>query len=150
MGDSRPPISRRAVNALLGIGLLTTLTGFVGTTLSYLWPLRSTRWSDLLMGSDGPLLPDDISVNSGVVAHSRVGKVLVVRTDKRLIAVEATCTHLGCLVAWNADSQQIECPCHGAHYNLRGEVLRGPARESLARVELNEQAEGIRVISTEA
>ena len=54
----------------------------------------------------------------------------------------ATCTHLGCTVAWNSSTQQVECPCHGACYDLLGQVLRGPAREPLARLRVTAGAGG--------
>lgn len=134
---------------MLGFGFVGALTGFAGTALAYLWPLRSGPGSDLLSGSEGLFRSDDIPVNTGVVGRSSIGKILVVRTDDRLVGVTATCTHLGCTVTWNVETRQIECPCHGARYNLRGEVLRGPARDPLDLVELSEVDEGIRVISAE-
>ena len=97
------------------------------------------------MGRQGPLMASALADDEGLVAHSSHGKILVVRKGERLIGLEATCTHLGCTVAWNKDSQQVECPCHGARYNLVGDVLRGPAREPLTRIELIADDDGINV-----
>ena len=36
------------------------------------------------------------------------------------------CTHLGCRVAWNKDSNQYLCPCHDARFGMNGEVVSGP------------------------
>jgi Rieske Fe-S protein len=127
------------VNLFLGVGMLGTVSGFLGTFLSYLWPLRSVAaTSDLLRGAEGqPLSPDALAANEGVVVRNDLGKVLVLRRpNDEFIGLQATCTHLGCTVAWNPESQQVECPCHGARYNLKGEVLRGPARLPLQRVEI--------------
>ena len=127
------------MNLFLGVGMLGTVSGFLGTFLSYLWPLRSVAaTSDLLRGVEGqPLSPDALAANEGVVVRNDLGKVLVLRRpNDEFIGLQATCTHLGCTVAWNPESQQVECPCHGARYNLKGEVLRGPARLPLQRVEI--------------
>ena len=94
------------------------------------------------MGREGPLSAAALGEDEGVVARSNLGKVLVIRRGERLIALQATCTHLGCTVAWNSSTQQVECPCHGARYDLLGQVLRGPAREPLARLRVTAGAGG--------
>jgi cytochrome b6-f complex iron-sulfur subunit len=54
---------------------------------------------------------------------------LVVESDKTLATygVNAVCTHLGCVVPWNAAENKFLCPCHGSQYNNQGKVVRGPA-----------------------
>jgi glycine/D-amino acid oxidase-like deaminating enzyme/nitrite reductase/ring-hydroxylating ferredoxin subunit len=49
----------------------------------------------------------------------------------RLHAVSGRCTHLGCLVAWNAAERTWDCPCHGSRYTVDGQVIQGPAVENL-------------------
>ncbi|MBI2502452.1 MAG: Rieske 2Fe-2S domain-containing protein [Candidatus Latescibacteria bacterium] len=145
---SPPLVSRRLVNALLGLGFAGVMGGMAGAVLAYLWPERGqAAGSDLVMGAEGPLTPQSLGQGQGVVGRSQVGKVLVVHQGEEWIGLLATCTHLGCTVSWNPDSKQVECPCHGARYGLRGEVLRGPARQSLGRVELAVDARGIHVVS---
>lgn len=64
--------------------------------------------------------------------QSPVGSVLVVRTpEKKLIAVNPTCTHAGCTVAWVSSSEKFNCPCHQAQFGIDGKVLKGPARKPL-------------------
>lgn len=135
------------MNVLLGVGMLGTVSGFLGTFLAYLWPLRSgAATSDLLRGSAGePLSLDALAINEGIVARNDLGKILIVRRpNDEFIGLQATCTHLGCTVAWNQDSEQVECPCHGARYNMIGEVLRGPAKLPLDRVEIIVDEAGLR------
>ncbi|KAK3424262.1 hypothetical protein EUGRSUZ_F01067 [Eucalyptus grandis] len=59
---------------------------------------------------------------------------LVVESDKTLATygINAVCTHLGCVVPWNAAEKKFICPCHGSQYNNQGRVVRGPAPLSLA------------------
>lgn len=147
MNESLRPAgrSRRWVNRLLGLGLISSLTGMAASVLAYLWPAAGSAGSEFLVGRQGPIQAEDIQPDGSVVGRSRLGKILVVRRQTGLVGLQATCTHLGCTVAWNAADGQIECPCHGARYNLHGEVLGGPAREPLGVVSLTIEAGGIRV-----
>jgi len=69
--------------------------------------------------------------------------VLVVRdtSTNNLLAVNPTCTHAGCIVAWQATAQKFVCPCHGSAFGSDGKVLKGPAKKPLktyqAKIENN-------------
>merc|ERR1712087_439810 len=65
---------------------------------------------------------------------------LIVKEDKTLadFAINAVCTHLGCVVPWNRAQLKYICPCHGSQYDFNGKVIRGPAPLSLALAHLNE------------
>jgi Rieske Fe-S protein len=53
--------------------------------------------------------------------------VYLVRSDAGEVrALDSTCTHLGCRTRFNAESMQIECPCHGGVYDTAGNVVSGP------------------------
>jgi Rieske Fe-S protein len=56
--------------------------------------------------------------------------------DGRASAVSAICTHLGCVVGWNALDRTWDCPCHGSRFTSEGEVLTGPAVSPLEAVDL--------------
>ena len=45
------------------------------------------------------------------------------------------CSHLGCSVAYNADVQRFQCPCHGSQFNVDGQVVHGPAVYPLSHLE---------------
>lgn len=51
-------------------------------------------------------------------------------------ALNPVCTHAKCVVDWNSAERSWDCPCHGARYSIRGEVLTGPARKGLEVVQL--------------
>lgn len=61
-------------------------------------------------------------------------KLIVARTDTNsFVACSAICTHKGCEVEYAHDDKLFICPCHGARYDLQGNVVRGPAKLPLAR-----------------
>ena len=61
---------------------------------------------------------------------------VVVTEDEEIASygLNAVCTHLGCVVPWNASEEKFICPCHGSQYDATGKVVRGPAPLSLALV----------------
>jgi glycine/D-amino acid oxidase-like deaminating enzyme/nitrite reductase/ring-hydroxylating ferredoxin subunit len=58
------------------------------------------------------------------------------RMTGELQAVSASCTHMGCTVAWNKDESTWDCPCHGSRFAPDGTVLHGPALEPLELISL--------------
>jgi Rieske Fe-S protein len=68
-----------------------------------------------------------------VVRHG-LGKAGVYRDHRGAIhAVSLRCTHLGCLLRFNAAELSWDCPCHGSRFDVDGAVLEGPATKPLER-----------------
>ncbi len=59
---------------------------------------------------------------------------LVRQGESGVIAIDSTCTHLGCRVSWDPDEQLIKCPCHGGVYDRDGAVKSGPPPAALSRL----------------
>ena len=59
---------------------------------------------------------------------------LVKTAESEVAAFDATCTHLGCHVAWDAEGQVFRCPCHGGVFDRNGAVMDGPPPEPLAKI----------------
>jgi Rieske Fe-S protein len=58
--------------------------------------------------------------------------IVVIRVDpSRAVALDARCTHRGCLVNWTPSRQELDCPCHGSAFALDGSVLSPPATTPL-------------------
>merc|ERR1719160_1777310 len=96
-------------------------------------------------------LGDDVTVAAWAKANPYPGRSLVqglkgdahyliVKQDGSLedYAINAVCTHLGCVVPWNRAANKYMCPCHGSQYDPTGKVIRGPAPLSLALAHLAE------------
>jgi succinate dehydrogenase / fumarate reductase iron-sulfur subunit len=49
-------------------------------------------------------------------------------------AFSATCTHLGCRVAWVPENSHYKCPCHGGTFSRDGQVVAGPPPHGLTRL----------------
>jgi glycine/D-amino acid oxidase-like deaminating enzyme/nitrite reductase/ring-hydroxylating ferredoxin subunit len=82
--------------------------------------------------------PDPQNLTPGEGAIVREGARLVAthrRDDGSLGRVSARCTHLGCIVAWNAFERSWDCPCHGSRFDADGQVLEGPAVHPLGCVD---------------
>lgn len=57
--------------------------------------------------------------------------IFVVNGPQGFYALQATCTHLGCLTAWKPELGIIACPCHGSKFNRDGTKIAGPAPKPL-------------------
>jgi thiosulfate dehydrogenase [quinone] large subunit len=59
--------------------------------------------------------------------------IIVKLADGRYVAYDATCTHQGCRVSWDAQDSVLLCPCHGAAFDPsdHGAVLGGPTNQPL-------------------
>lgn len=47
------------------------------------------------------------------------------------LALDRTCTHLGCTVPWDAERKCFTCPCHASSFDITGVVLSPPAPRPL-------------------
>jgi glycine/D-amino acid oxidase-like deaminating enzyme/nitrite reductase/ring-hydroxylating ferredoxin subunit len=78
--------------------------------------------------------PDEIPPGEARVLRDGAGKIGVYRDhDGDAHAVSLRCTHLGCLLRFNAAETSWDCPCHGSRFDIDGEVLEGPATQPLPR-----------------
>lgn len=79
---------------------------------------------------------DEIAPGTGAVVRLGGDRRAVYRDDDGTAhVVSATCTHLGCIVAFNDAERSWDCPCHGSRFGVDGDVLHGPATHGLTRYE---------------
>ena len=85
----------------------------------------------------GPQAKSLRSVKRGEGKIVEIGgkKIAAYRNEKgQTTLVSPVCTHMGCLVGWNAAEQTWDCPCHGSRFTPAGKVISGPAETPLERV----------------
>jgi Rieske Fe-S protein len=81
----------------------------------------------------GPV--SELPVNAAKTIRFGRYPALVINTPEGLRGYSAVCTHFGCLVKWDAEKNQIECPCHDGFFSpLDGSVLAGPPPEALLKL----------------
>jgi glycine/D-amino acid oxidase-like deaminating enzyme/nitrite reductase/ring-hydroxylating ferredoxin subunit len=75
---------------------------------------------------------DDLIPGEGEVISRQGNKIAAYRDEQgRIHAVAAVCTHMGCIVHWNAVERSWDCPCHGSRFDIDGKVLSGPTVKDL-------------------
>lgn len=62
-------------------------------------------------------------------------------------AISSICTHFGCTVNWDAQSNKFKCPCHGSQYDAQGRVVHGPAKRSLALLTVVVKQNQVRLVN---
>ena len=83
---------------------------------------------------------DDVRPGEGAVLRID-GDVQAVYRDAQgtLYAYQGSCTHLGCPLEYNAAETSFDCRCHGSRFGVDGQVITGPAKKPLARIDVREE-----------
>ena len=91
----------------------------------------SIRKSDIPLGEGKEIVFGDIPA------------IVVNVKDVGYIALSRVCTHLGCLVEYNKETNRFICPCHAGAFSIEGNVMSGPPPKPLAKLPLNVQGDNI-------
>lgn len=137
----------QGVYAVIG-GTLAFVLG--GAVLAPSFARRQTTWlraADLASLKEGEPRTVTLRVARQDGATEAVDRkvVFLIRSGDQIRAFDSTCTHLGCRTRYNAETRQIECPCHGGVYDLHGQVVAGPPPIPLATVVTRIEGEHVMV-----
>ncbi|MFM7550642.1 MAG: cytochrome b6-f complex iron-sulfur subunit, partial [Cyanobacteriota bacterium] len=131
-----PGMGRRQFMNLLTFGSVT------GVALGALYPVARYFIPPKAAGSGGGTTAKDelgntVTASGWLSTHKEGDRSLVqgLKGDPTYLIVEgadaigsyginAICTHLGCVVPWNAAANKFMCPCHGSQYDATGKVVR--------------------------
>jgi cytochrome b6-f complex iron-sulfur subunit len=122
-------MSRRTfLDWLLGGGLLIWGAAILAPVVSYVWPAqkRGPGVQTVAAGKENEFVEWATKIVA-INGHP----VIVVRTPQGFKAFSAICTHLGCIVGWDAARRQIACPCHAGLFDLNGKPVSGPPPKAL-------------------
>ena len=125
---------RKFINTLLGIGSIGSLGAIFYPLFAYLIPPKivEAKVKSAKIGTVSDFPPS----SSKIVRFGRK-PVIIVRTDQgEFSALEATCTHLDCIVQFKKETNQILCACHNGIYDIKGKNLSGPPPKPLGEFEV--------------
>ena len=80
--------------------------------------VREGEWVAVATLAD---LPPGAAIRFSTVAFDGY----VVNDAGTIRALSSVCTHMGCTLSYRPDWQDLRCPCHGASFNLAGELANG-------------------------
>jgi len=70
--------------------------------------------------------------------------ILVRLSEAEVVAFSQKCTHLGCVVYYEADEERWHCPCHEGNFDAStGAVISGPPTRPLGRIDLEVRGDGM-------
>lgn len=138
--SSEPQVPRRSILSAGGVGWLAlgaTLGAGTWATARFMRPNPAGRQDEEV---DAGPVERYASLSSGTISDAVSDQgIWIARTQGRIVAIHATCTHLGCRVAWVGNDARFRCPCHGSSFDLDGTNLDGPAPRPLEHLAIRVQ-----------
>ena len=134
---------RNILQFLMGLSLAGVWMSLVYPLVRYLIPPAEANvaTNEALAGAVGELKP-----NSAKTFRFGSHPALLVRLPNgEYQSMSAVCTHLGCTVQYQPDTQQIWCPCHNGRYDLNGRNIQGPPPRPLVTFDVKLRGEEIHV-----
>lgn len=130
---------QRAGVSLVGICLAMGVAGvattaFVGPSLVR----RPRLWVPVISFSSIPVgevttVTMRYEVKDGPYTQQIAEPVHISRAFNEIVCFKASCTHLGCMVKWDAQAGRFRCACHGGAFDRNGKVIAGPPPAPLGR-----------------
>jgi len=115
---------RTALRLFLSGSLVTVFTSLVYPILRYLVPPKeaAVTANNAVAGAVGELKPN----TAKIFRFGNRPALLVRLASGEYRSMSAVCTHLGCTVQYQPETQQIWCPCHNGRYDMTGKNILGP------------------------
>ena len=120
------------------IKTVVLLSGSLALLWKYLTP-RAIQHRQVVVSVSRKELPAE-----GALVY-REARVALFNSDGELYALSLVCTHLGCTLSLT--DQGLACPCHGSLFDLKGNVVKGPAERPLPKMRVEERGGVIEVVA---
>jgi cytochrome b6-f complex iron-sulfur subunit len=134
VSNRQPAMARRDFLALFGRSALWATAGVTVVALLRYLSFTEPTLPQVFVLAEPSAYPLDTTTP---VAD---GHAFMKHDERGLYAINATCTHLGCLVKQGQSG--FECPCHGSQFTANGAVTNGPAGFPLNYSALSIDTEG--------
>lgn len=109
--------------------LLGKMAGLMGAVcvLEFMYPLLKLV-TPIQRGEAEPVMVplEDVPVGSAKQIIYDGSPSIVLNHKEGIIALSLVCTHLGCIVKWDEQQQNFQCPCHEGFFDKTGKVISGP------------------------
>ncbi len=78
-----------------------------------------------------------IGAGEGKIINYDGRKVGVYKNENNdYFCINPVCTHLKCSLSFNEAEKTWDCPCHGSRFDIRGNILEGPAVKPLDKIKI--------------
>jgi cytochrome b6-f complex iron-sulfur subunit len=129
------PRRRRLIKWMTGGFLSLWGFGFAWVIAAFLKPLGSREGLAERVIKVGPL--DSLPVGKAQLVRRGREPLFVIRTgEDNLVGLAGVCSHLHCVLQWDEQLEQLQCPCHEGSFDVNGNVLKGPAARGLRRYQV--------------
>lgn len=121
-----------SLGILTGVVAFMTLGGIVSVFGSVVYPPKRNIEGKIKLGwlKVGNL--KELQEETPKLVEYGEDKVFLVKMKGgEVLALNAACTHLGCLVVWNEKEKKYKCPCHAGVFAIDGKRLSGPPPRDL-------------------
>jgi Rieske Fe-S protein len=137
---SEEEVTRREFARYLVLGAGAMAAGNVGLAV---W----TQLRSINTGTAQPIVPVDAIPVGGTYLFrypSEADPAILLRVKERqVVAFSQQCTHLGCVVYYQAAEDRWHCPCHEGNFaTLTGAVISGPPTRALGRIDVEIRDDG--------
>ncbi len=121
---------RRILNILLLGWTVVTAVPFLSTVFRYASPPKRKGPVTAAVATTG-----DIPPHTGKTVSLGNRPVLLITTPEgQQRAFLANCTHLGCVVRYREEENDIFCACHNSVFDIEGNNISGPAPRPLPQL----------------
>lgn len=145
--ESRAQITRRRfLTTLFAAASAIGLGAFLAPLVRFAYPVvTGPVFERLRLASVEDITPEGVRFE-----YQEVPGMLIQKQDGSFAAFSLVCTHLGCIVRWDAIDREFKCPCHAGFFDEDGEVISGPPPRPLNRFTIAVENGGIFVEGIES
>lgn len=77
---------------------------------------------------------DEVPEGSTYLFRYKNKPSILINLKNSITALNIVCTHLGCIVKWDAGKHVLLCPCHAGIFDASGKVISGPPPAPLKKL----------------